>query len=150
MDDDQFSEVHLIKLKLVNKNLTRLNVTCPFLERFSPTVQLKSKSQVYVPLINKLLVSNDLISNQKWQEIPLNIQPLLEYPFDKHNVKIQTYDDEAKTIKGEVVNMQVQFSLFLTLKGPSKNFATVYFKHANLKKDLNVFRKMSPQIIIST
>jgi hypothetical protein len=91
-----------------------------------------------------------LISNQKWQEIPLNIQPLLEYPFDKHNVKIQTYDDEEKTVKGEVVNMQVQFSLFLTLKGPSKNFVTVYFKHANLKKDLNVFRKMSPQIIIST
>lgn len=46
--------------------------------------------------------------------------------------------------------MQVQFSLFLTLKAPHKNFVAVYFKHANLKKDPNVFRKMSPQIVIST
>lgn len=77
-----------------------LNITCPFLDRFSPTVLLKSKSIVYVPLINKILVSKDLVATQKWQEIPLNIQPLLEYPFDKHNIKIQTYDDEAKTLKG--------------------------------------------------
>ena len=93
MDDNQFSEVHLIKLKFTNKNVNRINVTCPYLERFSPTVQLKSKSLLYVPLVNKLLVSKDLISNQKWQEIPLNTQPLLEYPFDRHNIKIQTYDD---------------------------------------------------------
>lgn len=31
MDDDQYSEVHLIKLKLTNKNINRLNITCPFL-----------------------------------------------------------------------------------------------------------------------
>lgn len=46
--------------------------------------------------------------------------------------------------------MQVQFSLFLTLKAPHKNVVAIYFKYASLKKDPNVFRKMSPQIVIST
>jgi len=74
---------------------------------------------------------------------------MLEHPFDKHNIKVQTYDDEARIVKGEVINLQLQFSLFLTLKG-HMNFIEIYFKHANLKKDPNVFRKMSPYVIVST
>lgn len=65
MDDDQFSEVHLIKLKLANKNINRINITCPFLDKFSPTIELKNKSFLYVPLINKILVSKDVLSNSK-------------------------------------------------------------------------------------
>lgn len=31
MDEDQYSEVHLVKLKLTNKNFNRVSLTCPFL-----------------------------------------------------------------------------------------------------------------------
>lgn len=38
MDDDQYSEVHLITLKLTNKNINRVNLSCPFLDKFTPTI----------------------------------------------------------------------------------------------------------------
>lgn len=67
MDDDQYSEVHLVKLKLTNKNISRVNLLCPFLDKFTPTIELRNKSTLYVPLINKILISKDFISNSKSQ-----------------------------------------------------------------------------------
>ncbi len=67
MDDDRHNEVHLIKLKLNNKNVTRLNIVCPFLEKFSPTIEMKNKSILFIPLINKIMISKDFISNSKSQ-----------------------------------------------------------------------------------
>lgn len=67
MTDEQYNEVHLIKLKLLNKNNDRVTLRCPFLDQFTPKVELKNKLTLYVPLINQILVSKDAIENSNAQ-----------------------------------------------------------------------------------
>lgn len=126
-----------------------VNVTCPFLEQFAPTVELKPKGTVYLPLIAKLKVAKTLMESARRDEIQVDVQPLLEYPFDKHNLKIQTYKDENRKVKDDIINLQLQFSLFFILKD-QRNYVKVYFRNANLMKDFKVIGKMSPYIVIST
>jgi hypothetical protein len=46
-----------------------VNVTCPFLEQFAPTVELKGKSTVYLPLIGKLKVAKTLMESVRRDEM---------------------------------------------------------------------------------
>lgn len=67
---------------------------------------------MYIPLINKISINNNLVnSNNKQRMIPIELKQFYDHPFDKHNLKIQTYEDDDRRIKGEIINLYLQFSL---------------------------------------
>ena len=43
--------------------------------------------------------------------IPIELKQFYDHPFDKHNLKIQTYEDDDRRIKGEIINLYLNFSL---------------------------------------
>jgi hypothetical protein len=101
---------------------------------------------LFVPLVEKFFVSKDYHLNEK-KKFPIILKQILEHPFDKHNLKIQTYIDNDPKLKGDMLNLSIQFSRFIIFKR-EQNYVTLNFKYANLKKDLAMFGKMSPYLRI--